>query len=125
MHAGCPTHSRAMPPIPANPSGQETLDNPSFTHLLLSREFRRKIIPLDRRIPLPHPLQNARDLCRIGGPALAQPVRFGEPSAESTLQLLLGEGAVDTGILQTAAHLVENVKVVLNVFHRDVVRQVS
>src|ERR1700687_3415402 len=44
--------------------------------LLLSREFRRKFVPLYRRIPLPDALQNAGDLGRVGGSALAHTVWF-------------------------------------------------
>jgi hypothetical protein len=47
---------------------------------------------------------------------------FGEPFAEATLDFLLRESTVDAGILQPATHLVENVEMVLNVLHRDVIR---
>ena len=46
--------------------------------LLFSREFRREFFSLHRRISLPDALQNASDLGRISGSALAQTVRLGE-----------------------------------------------
>src|SRR5207245_5941458 len=48
---------------------------------------------------------------------------FGEPFAEAGFHLFLRHRAIHTGVVQATPDLVEDVQVVLDVFHRAVVRE--
>lgn len=51
------------------------------------------------------------------------PRLFGEPFTEVRFDLFLRDGAVDAGIFQSPPYLVQDIQMVLDIFHRAVVRE--